>query len=246
LTRRFGYLVDKPDPRDAKLGSLLGAQAASPPPASASVWDKLCPIRDQGYTQSCVGHAWSRALRLAYLRAGFICPELSPLYAYALSRAQHGGEHEDVGTYLRTCAQGVVKFGAADDVSWPFVEAKVNVQPSLRALHNGYDRKGLRHYARIDSGEPDDVRRAIAAGHPVVAGWQISQSFVDWNGDGVIGKQREPFVGGHALAVVSYAADGTFTLANSWTDDWGHDGFAVVAEAFIRQADDVWAVSVTT
>lgn len=245
MTRRFGYIPDVLDVRDAKLGSLLGANADSPPPASASVWNDSCPIRDQGFTSSCVGHAWARALRLAFIRAGIVCPELSPLYTYLLARAQHGGEDEDVGTYLRSAAKAVMKFGAADEASWPFNEAKVNVQPSLRALHNGYDRKGLRSYARIDSGNPDDVRRAIAAGHPVVAGWQITQSFVDWSGDGVIGKQRGEFVGGHALAVVSYAADGTFTLANSWSDSYGRDGFAVVDDRFIEQADDAWAVSVT-
>jgi C1A family cysteine protease len=246
VTRRFGYLPDAPDARDTKLGSLLGKLAASPPPASASVWNAACPIRDQGFTSSCVGHAWARALRLAYLRAGMPCPELSPLYTYLLARAQHGGEGEDVGTYLRSGGKATVKFGAADEAAWPFNETKVNVQPNLRALHNGYDRKGLRSYARIDSGDPDDVRRAIAAGHPVVAGWQISQSFVDWNGDGVIGKQREPIVGGHALCVVSYAADGTFTLANSWGPSWASKGgFAIVDEGFIEQNDDAWAVSVT-
>lgn len=243
MTRNFGYLRDEPSEDDRKLGALLGHLAASPPPADASVWNNVCPRRDQTITQSCVGHAWMRVLRLACLRAGIPCPELSPLYAYLLARFQHGGENEDVGTYLRSGAQALKKFGAAAEEAWPFDEAKINVQPNLRALHDGYDRKKLSGYYRIDSSDPNDVRRAIAAGHPVAAGWQITQAFVDWNGKGVIGRQRGDIVGGHAMAVVSYAADGTFRLANSW-GDWGDRGFAVVDADFIASGDDVWAVSV--
>jgi hypothetical protein len=245
VTRNFGYLPDAPDERDAKFGALMGHLAASPPPASASVWNDACPIRDQGQTSSCVGHAWARALRLAYLRKGEKCPELSPEFVYYLARVQHGGEHEDVGTYLRSGGKGTIKFGVAEEETWPFSEAKINAQPSLRALHDGFDRRGLRGYYRIDSNtQADDIRRAIAAGHPVVAGWQIDQSFVDWDGEGAIGKQVNP-VGGHALCVVSYAADGTFKLANSWSSSWStKGGFAIVNESFVSQADDVWAVSV--
>jgi hypothetical protein len=243
VTRQFGYLPDPPSKDDRKIGALLGAFAASPPPANADTWNNVCPIRYQTISSSCVGHAWMRALRLACLRAGIACPELSPLYAYLLARAQHGGEHEDVGTYLRSGGQALKKFGAASEEAWPFDESKINVQPNLRALHDGYDRKKLSGYYRIDSGDVDGVRRAIAAGHPVVAGWQITQAFVDWNGKGVIGRQRGPIVGGHAMPVVAYAADGTFRLPNSWDYTWGDRGFAVVDDEFIASGDDVWAVA---
>jgi C1A family cysteine protease len=244
MTRHFGYLPDPHDADDKRLGDLMGALVSSPPPASASVWNNACPIRDQGQTSSCVGHAWARALRLAYLRKGQPCPELSPEFVYFLARVQHGGEHEDVGTYLRSGGKGTIKFGAAEEASWPFNEAKINTQPSLRALHNGFDRRGLRGYYRIDSDtQANDIRRAIAAGHPVVAGWRIGQAFVDWNGEGAIGKQTDE-VGGHALPIVGYEADGTFTLANSWSDSYGRNGMAIADEGFIEQATDVWVVSV--
>lgn len=243
MTRRCGYLRDAPDHRDAKLGLLLGALIASPPPANADVWNDVCPIRDQGMTNSCVGQAWARALRLAFIRAGIRCPELSPLYIYLLARIQHGGEHEDIGTYLRSGGKAAMKWGPCAEAVWPWDESKVNVQPGLHALHDGYDRKGARGYYRIDSGDPDDVRRAIAAGHPVVAGWQITQAFVDWNGDGVIPRQRGAYVGGHAMCIVGYASDGTFKLVNSWSEYWGRRGFAIVDEDFVSVADDVWAVA---
>jgi hypothetical protein len=242
--RALGYLRDEPSDHDRKLGSLLGTLAASPPPANGDVWNNVCPMRDQTTLSSCVGNTWMRALRLACLRAGIPCPELSPLFAYFLARLQHGGEREDVGTYLRSGGQALKKFGACSEEAWPFEETKVNVQPSLRGLHDAHDRKKLSGYYRIDSSDPDDVRRAIAAGHPVVAGWQVTQGFVDWNGMGVIGKQRGAKVGGHAMPVVAYAADGTFKLANSWSDNWGAEGFAVVDAEFISQAEDAWAVAV--
>jgi C1A family cysteine protease len=245
MTRTLGYLPDPHDARDRRLRAAmpLAAQRGDLLPVSVSLWDPRVHVRDQGQTSSCVGQAWANGLQLAYLQAGADCPKLSGEFVYYLSRAEHGGEHDDSGTYLRTAGEAVRKFGAAAESTWPFSESRVNAQPNMRALHSGYDRKGLRGYYRIDSGDVDGIRQALAAGFPVVAGWQVSESFLYWKG-GPVPEQIEGIVGGHALCLYGYRSDGSFEGVNSWSESWGEGGHFVATELFARQATDIWALEV--
>lgn len=243
--RGFGYRPDPTDERDFRFGTLLGGLAASEPPPSASLRHRNVGPKDQGATSSCVGQAWSQALRLAYLRAGHDCPELSALDIYFKARAEHHDQAVDAGSYLRTGGAGVIKFGAAEESVWPMRVLVVNKQPPWAAFKSAYDRRGLRGYHRIAAGDVASVRRAIAMGFPVVGGWQLTQAFLDWNGRGTIPAQRGRFVGGHAMPIVGYAADGTFELLNSWGSGWGVSGYAITDEEFIAMGTDLWAVQVT-
>jgi len=218
---------------------------ATTPPPSADLRQPQVTPKDQLYTSSCTGQAWSQALRLAYLHAGIRCPDLSALFPYYGGRAEHDEERTDAGSYLRTVAKAVMRFGCADEAAWPFRAGDVNKTPPWKAWRNANDRRGLRGYFRITPGDVGDVRSAIASGHPVVGGWAINDAFTKWNGTGVIQAQRGPFVGAHAMAIVAYAADGTFTLMNSWGTDWGRAGYAVVTDSFIANGSDLWAVQVT-
>lgn len=240
----LGYRQDPPDARDFRIEAHLGALASSPPPPSASVKNPSVGPKDQGATISCAGQSTSQAVRLAYLRAGYQCPDLSALYAYYLGRSYEGEEHNDDGAVIRDVIKALQAFGEADESHWPFKPSKVNKQPSVGAYRDGYKRKGVRGYHRISQGDVDSVRRAIAAGYPVVGGWSLSQSFLDWDGVKVITAQQAPFVGGHAMPIVAYGADGTFELLNSWGSSWGRGGYAMVDESFVAKGTDLWAVQV--
>lgn len=242
--RGFGYLPDADDARDLRLGALLGGLATSEPPPSASLRHRDVGPKDQGPTESCTGQAWAQALRLAWLRQGVACPELSALAIYFWGRAEHGEQHLDAGSYLRTAGAAVMRYGAAAESAWQFRSVAVNRQPPWQAYRSAYDRRGMRGYYRVSPGDVDGVRRAIAAGFPVVGGWRVNEEFVAWNGRGTIPAQSGRLVGGHALPIVGYAPDGTFDLLNSWGGGWGQNGYAIVDEGFIRQGFDLWAVKV--
>lgn len=243
--KALGYLPDAPDGRDRLFSA--HPKAAISLPASVSLWDPRCSTMDQRHRSSCVGRAFGQGLRLAYLFAGADCPELSAEFLYYLSRAEHAGEHEDSGTYLRTCAAALKKFGAADETSWSSEDDHFDRQPNMRALHSAYDRKGLKGYWRIPAGDVDGIRKALASGCPVVAGWQVSQSFLDWNGVEPVGDQLYNIVGGHALVLYGYRADGTFEGVNSWGVTWNSamGGHFLASEVFAARATDVWALDVT-
>jgi len=242
--RGLGYLRDPEDSRDHPIGALLGGLYDSPPPTSASVQRPEVQPRDQGPTNSCTGQAWSQALRIAFLVAGRPCPELSALHNYFWSRAQWGGERHDGGSFLRTGGKGVIQAGCSTEAAWPFNPELVNHRPSWAADRSGHDFRGVRGYYRIPTGDVDGVRRAIAAGHPVVGGWDVDNAFVNFDGHGAIDAPSGEIVGGHALVIESYSADGLFRLLNSWGSSWGEAGRASVTEAWVGSGSDLWAVAV--
>jgi C1A family cysteine protease len=173
--------------------------------------------------------------------AGEDCPELSARFSYRLSLNVHDSDEDD-GTYIRTAMQGVKALGCATERSFPFGARRVLDPIPLSAIMASHDRKGLRGYQRIASGDVERVKQAIASGFPVVAGWQVSEAFLDWNGREPIGAQTSS-VGGHAMVIVGYDGD-VFDLANSWGPVWGRTGHALVTRAFMAQARDLWIVDV--
>lgn len=231
---------DVPDPRDRPFAAHPASAASIP--AAASVDVASVHPKNQLQTSSCVGNAWSQALRLAYLATGVECPELSALYVYRIARNIDGTTGDD-GSFLRSGAQAVQKLGCAPESEWPFAESKIADQPTFQMEHAAFDRDGVRRYYRIAAGDTNGVRKAIAAKLPVVAGWDVDNAFCSSDGTQLIDVQNQADIaGGHAIAIVGYRADGTFDLINSW-GQWGHNGRFRVTEGFMAAGTDLWALS---
>jgi hypothetical protein len=230
--RGCGYLKDPPDTRDRDF-RMLGV-GESPP--SASVRSRPVQPKDQKGTQSCAGQAVAQGIRTAYLQLGLECPDLSGLSLYHWSRALWGGQKSDGGTYLRTTIQAAQKLGCPAETKWPFSVPNVNKAPPPTALFDGARRRGLRSYYRVP---------AIAAGYPVVGGWQIDRDFLNNSGPARIDYIRpSAFIGGHAMLIEEYDSSG-FGLLNSYGLDWREDGRAECTDAFVAQAIDLWAIDVS-
>ena len=237
--RALGYRRDPVDGRDWSIGRLGLALSV---PASASLRGHVDAVLDQGPTQSCVANAWAQALRIGDHIDGQRSPALgSVLFLYYNARAWHDDEDTDAGTYLRTCAQGLVRFGRAPDRIWPFDVARVNTRPSWKAYRAAFDLRGPRGYYRIPNGDLASVRSAVAAGKPVVFGMSVDLAFLYDDGPLVIGDAEGPSVGGHAMCVVGYEGD-NFEIVNSWGTGWRDRGFARLTASRLATATDLWAV----
>ena len=238
---RFGYRPDPTDDRDRMLASL---ELVSDVPLSATVVKRPFTIKNQNGTGSCVGQSVAQAVQFAFARDDAMVQDLSALFVYYNSRKESGDDTvTDNGTYLRTAIKSVQKFGVCPELVWPFSSSKVNRMPTWNAYRTAHDRRGVRGYYRIEPGNLLDVKRAIASGRPVVAGWQVDAAFKAHRGGTVIGAQQEPFVGGHAMVVIGYTA-ANWDIVNSWGTGWGDHGLAIVNDSFMRQARDLWAVDV--
>lgn len=237
MRRRTGYLVDPGDARDVLLGDALGDVDI---PLTASVRSGKAVIKDQGMTSSCVGMSVANALREALLFRGVICPDLSALFAYLMSRAEHGGQRADVGTYVRTCIKAVQRLGCAAEAKHRFSWLRVNRGPTPDAFADAFARRGLRRYYRIPGGDVRGMRAAIASGCTVVAGWQFSEAIYDYRGEASgIPDGTGPV--GHAVYLDGYDQAG-FEGQNSWGRSWGADGRFNMTDSLAAKATDVWGL----
>lgn len=237
MSYRLGYVRDKPDDRDKHIASLGLAFSI---PESFSLHSEVVEVLDQGNTSSCVAHAWAQALRIADRVAGVSSPPLSSReFLYYNARAYDGPPITDSGTQLRSCAQGIVKFGRPPESSWPFVESYVNERPPWEAYREAFDWKGPAGYYRVTT--LDELRQAIAAGKPVVGGASVGQSILDYTGGIYNPDPSEPSIGGHALCFVSYEPD-NFGIVGSWGPGYGEAGFMRVSPTWAATFSDLWAV----
>lgn len=237
MIRKLGYKPDAPDDRDhrlMKLGLPVAVQAAF------SLKSYVIEVLDQGESSSCVAHAFAQALRIADKIAGVRAPALSSReFLYFNSRAFDGGAILDEGTYLRSCAKGLTKFGRPPESAWPFDMAHINERPSWEAYREGIDHKGPSTYLRVTG--LDEIRQALAASKPVVGGTMVGNSIFDYTHGVYDPDPNEASVGGHALTVVGYDAT-SFTICNSWGPSYGESGFMRVSPRFMATFTDCWSL----
>lgn len=236
--RSLGYRPDPADKRDHVFAAPRKASGSLPERVDHST--SVFTIFDQGATSSCVGHAWAAALALGMVLDGDPAPMLpSPLAIYYWARSETGDQDLDEGTYIRSAAKAVQKFGFPPFSEWPTEAARVNEGVPHRVYRAAFDRRGMRGYRRILMGDLEGIRRALWAGSPVVFGMTVGESFLDHTGAGLIDVDSGPVAGGHAMAIVGYDGD-RFRIQNSWGTDWGDGGFAWVSSNRMKQATDLW------
>lgn len=257
MTRTFGYIPDPPKDTDYDFAAL----GLTTIPESASLRPFVVDILDQGNLGSCVANAALQAVRMSHVRqllARMTNPsdatalQLNPpplgsrLMAYYLARATHHMTGVDSGTYLRALFEILNKFGFCPEAIWPYIIAEFAKMPPTRAIRAAFDQKAPTTYRRIFSESyerVDDVKRAIAAGFPVVFGTDVNVDFVNDNFDPT--KPYDPskgtIAGGHAMLWSGFDRDDFDTL-NSWSHLFGAGGYFVASAELVVAARDVWAV----
>lgn len=250
--RGFGWLKDETDTRDQRFAAL--ALPSIGLPDSFSLRPLVPAVLDQGSTNSCVAHATCSAYQLARRFRGDHAPPLpSRQFVYWHSRAMHGHQREDGGTYPRSAIKALVSFGAPPETVHPFAGgAGINRRPPWSADRAGHDTKGPEQYFRIfDTGSArvDACRAALAAGHPLIFGTAVGKSFLESGGAPVIDKPTvsDPIAGRHAMCIVGYrhAPGGTeFEILNSWSAGWKDMGFCFITESYLNwyETSDIWAL----
>lgn len=242
VTRRFGYIRDPRDARDRKLDDLLSAGRDLP--TRHSLRHFAPEVYDQGPTSSCVAQAVAMGLRVERASNGGVIAPPSRLYLYHAARSYSGMAQLDRGSHIRAAVTALQKLGCPDEDAWPFEPRNVLLRPSWAAHRAAHDRHGLRGYYRC--GDLSDIRRAIAADRPVVAGWTVTSDFLDAEGPRRISSFEGTVAGGHAMLVVGYDdAERSLELVNSWGEDWRDGGFCRLSYALAEQHKDAWAIDCT-
>ena len=233
-----GYKTDGFDARDVLFTSKF---AAVHYPEKVNLLQDVVRVKDQQATGSCVGQSIANAVRIAYLQDNKPAPDLSALFVYYNARFEENTPKIiDDGCRIRLAMKAVMKFGICPESNWAFSVAKANTRPDHWAYRYGASQRGIRGYYRIEKGDISSIKRALATGKPIVAGWDLSNTFGPK--DGIVDRQVNG-TAGHAMCIYGYDGD-KFNVLNSWGQDWGVKGAFLGTSSFIADARDLWAIDV--
>lgn len=205
-------------------------------------------ILDQQNTSSCVAHTFAGGIHICEGRAGLSYIPVSRRAIYYNSRREHGAEHRDAGTYLRTCAHALRTQGAPDEKYWEWAQLGIalNKRPSWDAMRHAHPRRGGEYFKIYETGEQRllAVKAAIQAGYPVGFGTALAHSFGDMKGSAKIEKPTalEKIWGHHAMLIIGWVtgSDGRvwFRVLNSWGPWWRDHGLCWLSAEYV-----IWSES---
>lgn len=253
MRHKYGYKTGLPDHRDHRF-AFSGSPNTLPPEFSLAEFDNT--VFDQGQLGSCTANAISGALKTWMVKNDYKWPYLpSRLDIYYQERAIEGTIDQDAGAIIRDGfkvinEQGVCPEDENSEWNWPYDISKYTVKPSTKALADCALHKCL-DYAQV-SQDQNSIKAAIAAGFPLVIGIAVFESIESpecaKTGNVPMPGMFDAPIGGHALRVSSYNADG-ISGPNSWGKAWGDKGYYHLPWAYVLDPNlcsDIWKVGLIT
>lgn len=213
-------------------------------------------ILDQGKEGACTGFGLACVINaIRWRRAGMPATfeSVSPRMLYKFARRFDEYEGED---YEGSSCRGALKGWFHNGVclaSWWRYDAGAKTLPKAGWDTNAQE-QSLGVYYRVNTKSITDMQVAI---HETGAIYVSSFTHSDWEKirnratppqnhaqiPVIPFKGKPSRTGGHAYALVGYNRDG-FILQNSWGNNWGAGGFAVLTYAdWLAHAMDVWVIA---
>lgn len=220
----LGALPDSDDPRDYPLEALYAAEDVEAPaldtlPAAYHVPYPFAPILDQGSSPMCVAYStsWQKAWsdRRDY---GTWIDFAEPVFFHQIGGTSAGAE-------IRWAMQKLV------DSGYP-----VTGVPNAASQHR------IAAYYKLDAGPgmAGEIKQALVTFRvPLVLSTVWYRSWFHPKADGTL-PAPDVVVGGHAIVVLGWRADGALLLANSWGTDWGEKGYCFLPPQYLAHARAAW------
>ena len=247
--RQRNVRPDTPDLRDLPFRPNIAVT-----PHASLFPDIALAVKSQRDTSACTG--FSLSLVVEYLlkkaqreHAGAVSPYM--LYSMARRYDEFSGSRDE-GSSLRGALKGWFKHGACAEALWktglkmPLVPDQPENDWWLDAVN-----RPLGAYYRIDTQQITDLHAAL---NEVGILYASIDTHPGWDkGNGLKRKRPRSFAdgiftipvqagmqSGHAVALVGYNDQG-FLLQNSWDNDWGTGGFAIITyKDWLNNAMDCW------
>jgi C1A family cysteine protease len=208
------------------------------------------PVYDQGALGSCTGNGTAYVLAFAHhLAAKDSWITYSRLFIYYNERVIEGTINDDAGAEIRDGVTSLLNLGAPPETLWPYDIDCFTSKPTAEAYQVAPNYLALKAY-KVDNTDGLSIRKALAAGFPVVFGCVVYPQIEDLN----ISRDILPMptaldrpIGGHCMVIVGYD-DKTqlFRVRNSWGPGWGNKGYCRIPYAYIgdgKTTGDCWVVS---
>ncbi|WP_425593104.1 C1 family peptidase [Leptospira wolffii] len=207
-------------------------------PSSVDLSDMMPPVGDQGQQSSCV--AWSTAYATKSYQEyterknrGWKLsdqsgnPNYSNIFSPAFIYNQINGGRDN-GSLISDAMRLVVESGAAPWTSMPYNPSDYLSRPPQSAVSTAANYKA-KEFLRVRQTDPNELKNQLAQGRPVVAGIIVYENFMNLKGKQIYKDGVGKTYGGHAIAIVGYDdSKGAFKFINSWSTNWGDQGYGYI------------------
>ncbi len=199
------------------------------------------PILDQGQEGACTGFGLATVANYL-LRRRRVVPDpipVSPRMLYEMARRYDEWPGENYsGSSARGAMKGWHKHGLCEEKVWPY-KLKRNDQGLNELRTSDAFKRPLGAYYRVNHKDLISMHSAMAEVGILYATSAVHMGWRNVGKDGIV-HYNSTVIGGHAFAIVAYDSRG-FWIQNSWGNDWGHEGFALVSyDDWLQNGSDIW------
>jgi C1A family cysteine protease len=243
VTRNYGWRPDVPDQRDFLYSKIVRIPKKLPP--RIDLINYCSAVEDQGELGSCTANAIAGNIEFLESLSTQSFEDKSRLFIYYNERALEGHVNEDSGAMIRDGIKVCAKYGACDELIWPYNINRFAVKPDKKAYTDGKEHLIVSYHRILTI---DEMRACLAEGFPVVFGFAVYESFetqkVARTGIVNMPKKSERMLGGHAVMAVGYDDKAKrFLVRNSWGKDWGMNGYFTMPYKYLQTlSDDFWTI----
>lgn len=241
--QRATGLLPTPPEELAKVPASETYRAFLPPAVDLSNY--FPDVGDQGSLGSCTTWAVGYAARAYYSRMvegvdTSLAENIpSPAFLYRATR-ERGDTTCEIGTYFIDVLV-LMQRGSASLADYPYDPAATVCPPIPPGELNKYTGFTIDGYERVDTFNLDDVKGKLAEGHPVMISTAVDDDFQGFHGPRGLGAwdvgplDLQTWKRWHAITLVGYDdALQTFKFINSWSPEWGDDGYARMTYSSFR------------
>jgi len=158
--------------------------------------------------------------------------------------------NQDTGLFIRDGYKSVNNFKVCPESDWAYKVSQYTVKPPSSCYDEAVKMNSDYKYYSVNQ-DLNSLKTCIYEGYPISYGMTLFESFENeyTASTGIVqipNKYSEQQVGGHALSIVGYDDENQwFIIANSWSNQWGNNGFCYIPYQYILDpelANDFWTV----
>ena len=208
------------------------------------------PVLSQGDLGSCTANAISNAILYDLKKNKKMPYQPSRLYIYYFSRFLEDNVDDDSGCNLRDAMKAIVKFGACDELLYPYKIQKFNKMPNKICIKQGKQRIKKIKYMSVCQ-NLNTIKNCLFNNYPIILGIELydsseSDESLKSGNIQIPNVSNETYIGGHCILLMGYNDEKKiFYFLNSWGADAGENGYFYIPYSYIldsKLAMDFWII----